>query len=159
MNLLKLVFNLEVFQLFKSNAEDPVGEYGCECTCRVTQDITVCADKYSLHFLPVGSEQIDGSPGIKVTLGMLVSAGCAGFLFASSRINPLISEEGNVGNRQTYLFLRNFGNFGSLPIFSEISRYIPIFPKLSEDFLTTSTDFGPIPNIIYDTDFFYRGCS
>jgi hypothetical protein len=55
---------------------------------------------------------------------------------------------------QTYLFYQNFGNLGKP---SEILGNLRTSPKISENlgrFLTTSTGFGPIPNIIFDTDVF-----
>ncbi len=93
---------LQALNLLRADIGDPMGGYGSECVCQITRDCADTADKFSLHVLSVGnSEQIDGSPGIKVTLRILASAGCVGSLFASSRTDPDVPKQGNVGNPQT----------------------------------------------------------
>ena len=93
---------LQALNPLRADNGDPMSGYGGECGCRITRDFRISADKHSLHVLPVGNgEQIDGSPGIKFTLKSLASSGCVGSLFASSRTDPDISMQGNVGNPQT----------------------------------------------------------
>ena len=93
---------LQALNPLRADNGDPMSGYGGECGCRITRDFRISADKHSLHVLPVGNgEQIDGSPGIKFTLRSLASSGCVGSLFASSRTDPDISMQGNVGNPQT----------------------------------------------------------
>ena len=92
---------LHTLSLIKTKAGAPVGGYGGVCSCLTARDSAVCAERFCLHVLPAAGLQIDGSPGINVTLDNLAKARCPGSLFASSRVDPSESREGNVLNPQT----------------------------------------------------------
>ncbi len=79
---------LQAFPLTNTKAGDPVGGYGSVFSGRVGKNTAECAEWFSFHVLPAGDTQIDGTPGIDVSLDNLVNAGCPGSLFASSRSNP-----------------------------------------------------------------------
>ncbi len=78
-----------------------MGGYDGIYSFQVSRDTVKCSEWYSLHVLLAGVMQIDGTPGIIVSLDNLVNAGCPGSLFSSSIIDPLKPYEGNVSNPHT----------------------------------------------------------
>ena len=91
---------LHTLSLLTTKAGAPVGGYGGVHSCLTTRDSADSAERFSLHVLPAAGMQIDGSPGINVTLDNLAKSGCPGSLFASSRVHPSAPKEGNVCNPQ-----------------------------------------------------------